>query len=66
MAKSGFESTLAFLVAQLVKNLPEVRGTWVRSLGWEDLLGKGTATTPVLGLENSMASIAHGVTKSQT
>ena len=66
MAKSGFESTLAFLVAQLVKNLPEVRGTWVRSLGWEDLLGKGTATTPVFGLENSMASIAHGVTKSQT
>ena len=26
------------LVAQMVKNLPEVRETWVRSLGWEDLL----------------------------
>ena len=22
----------------MVKNLPEVRETWVRSLGWEDLL----------------------------
>ena len=26
------------LVAQLVKNLPTVRETWVRSLGWEDPL----------------------------
>ena len=25
----------ASLVAQSVKNLPAVRGTWVRSLGWE-------------------------------
>ena len=25
-------------VAQMVKNLPEVRETWVRSLGWEDPL----------------------------
>ena len=34
----------ASLVAQLVKNLPAVRETWVRSLGWEDPLKKGTAT----------------------
>ena len=34
----------ASLVAQLVKNLPTVRETWVQSLGWEDLLGKGKAT----------------------
>jgi len=34
----------AFLVAQLVKNLPTMRETWVRSLGWEDPLEKGTAT----------------------
>ena len=34
----------AFLVAQLVKNLPAMRETWVRSLGWEDPLEKGTAT----------------------
>ena len=34
----------ASLVAQLVKNLPAVQETWVRSLGWEDPLGKGKAT----------------------
>ena len=34
----------AFLVVQLVKNLPEMRETWVRSLGWEDPLEKGRAT----------------------
>ena len=32
------------LVAQLVKNLPAIRETWVRSLGWEDPLEKGKAT----------------------
>ena len=34
----------ASLVAQLVKNLPAVQETWVRSLGWEDPLEKGKAT----------------------
>ena len=34
----------ASLVAQLVKNPPAVRETWVRSLGWEDPLEKGIAT----------------------
>ena len=34
----------ASLVAQLVKNLPAVRETWVQFLGWEDRLEKGTAT----------------------
>ena len=33
----------ASLVAQLVKNPPAVRETWVLSLGWEDVLEKGTA-----------------------
>ena len=28
------------LVAQLVKNLPAMRETWVKSLGWEDPLEK--------------------------
>ena len=28
----------AFLVAQLVKNMPAMWGTWVRSLDWEDPL----------------------------
>ena len=32
------------LVAQLVKNLPAVQKTWVRSLGWEDSPEKGKAT----------------------
>ena len=34
----------ASLVAQLVKNLPEMQETWVRSLGWEDPLEKGKTT----------------------
>ena len=40
----GFFTTGASLVAQLVKNLPAVRETWVRSLGWEDPLEKRMAT----------------------
>ena len=34
----------ASLVGQLVKNLPAIQGTWVRSLGWEDPLEKGKAS----------------------
>ena len=34
----------ASVVAQLVKNLPAMWETWVRSLGWEDPLEKGKAT----------------------
>ena len=34
----------ASLVAQLVKNPPAMRETWVLSLGWEDPLEKGKAT----------------------
>ena len=33
----------ASLVAQLVKDLPAMRETWVQSLGWEDVLEKGKA-----------------------
>ena len=58
-------SSLAFWtspVTQLVKNLPAVWETWVRSLGWEDPLEKGKHS----GLENSMDRTVHGVTKSQT
>ena len=33
-------------VAQLVKNPPAMQETWVRSLGWEDPMEKGTATHP--------------------
>ena len=31
----------ASLMAQMLKNLPVMQETWVRSLGWEDALEKG-------------------------
>ena len=34
----------ASLMAQLVKNLPAIRETWVQSLGWEDPLEKEKVT----------------------
>ena len=40
-SKCGREG--AYLVAQLVKNLPAMWETWVPSLGWEDPLEKGKA-----------------------
>ena len=60
----------ASLVARAVKNLPTTQETWVQSLGWEDLLEKGTATHSSIpawripwteGLHT-----VHGVTKSWT
>ena len=36
--------TTASLVAQLVKNAPAMRETWVQCLGWEDLLEEDVAT----------------------
>ena len=36
----------ASLVAQLVKNLPATRETWVQSLAWEDALEEEMATHP--------------------
>ena len=38
----------ASLVAQVVKSLPAMRETWVRSLGQEDPLGKKWQPPPVL------------------
>ena len=32
------------LLAQMVKNLPAMQETWVRSLDWEEPLEKGTAS----------------------
>ena len=40
---SPLQNSRASLVAQLVKNPPAMRETWVRSLGWEDAL-KGKVT----------------------
>ena len=62
----------ASLVAQMVKNLPAMRETCVRSLGWEDPLEEGTAThSNILAWRIPMDrgawwSTVHGVTKSQT
>ena len=46
--REGIGYTLQYswdsLVAELEKNLPAVRETWVRYLGWEDRLQKGKAT----------------------
>ena len=44
MLDSWVGNSWAFLVAQLVKNLPATWEIWVRSLGWEDPLEKGKAT----------------------
>ena len=38
------EVYVSSLVAQLVKNLPAMQETWVRSLGWKDPLEKRKAT----------------------
>ena len=38
-----FSAARASLVAHMVKNLPTVQETWVRSLGWEDFLEKEMA-----------------------
>ena len=39
-----FHHSQASLVAQMVKNLPAVQETWVRSLDWEDPLEKEMVT----------------------
>ena len=40
----GYMTLWASLVAQSVKYPPAMQETWVQSLGWGDLLKKGTAT----------------------
>ena len=55
----------ASLVAQLVKNLPAMRETWVQSLGWADSLEKGKATHSSI-LAWRIPWTVHEVTKSQT
>ena len=62
----------ASLVAQMVKNLPAMWWTCVRSLGWEDPLEEGMAThSSILAWRIPMdrgawQAVVHGVTKSQT
>ena len=49
-----FQYSWAFLVAQLVKNLPALLETWVWSLGWEDPQRRKAYPVQYSGLENSM------------
>ena len=62
----------ASLVAQLVKNPPAMQEPWVRSLGWEDPLEKGTAShSSILAWRIPMdrgawLAAVHGAAKCQT
>ena len=62
----------ASLVAHLVKNLPAMQETWVRSLDWDDPLEEGMAThSNILAWRIPMdrgawQATVHGVAKSQT
>ena len=62
----------ASLVAQMVKNLPAMWETWVRSLGWEDPLEEGMATHSsvlawsILMDRGASWTTIHGVAKIQT
>ena len=53
-------------------NLPAIRETWVRFLGWEDLLEKGITTHSsilawrILMDRGAWRATVHGVTKSWT
>ena len=78
MYRSVYSSTIynsqdrASLMAQLVKNLPAMQETWVRSLGWEDPLEEGMAThSSILAWKISMdrgtfQAAVHGVAKNLT
>ena len=63
---------MASLVAQLVKNLPAIWETWVRSLSWEDSAGEGKGyLVQYSGLENprdrdAWWAAVYGVAQSQT
>ena len=60
------------MVAQMVKNLPAMQETWVRSLGMEDPLEEGMAThSSILTWRTPMDrgawwATVHGVTKNRT
>ena len=62
----------ASLVAQMVKNLPAMWETRVRSLGWDDPLEEGVAThSSILAWRTPMdrgawQAAVHGVAKSRT
>ena len=50
-------------MAQLVRKLPAMPETWVRSLGWENAVEKGKAThSSILVWKVPVDCIVHGVT----
>ena len=58
-------------VAQMVKNLPAMRDTWVWSLGWKDSLEEGMTTHSSvhawrIAMDKETQATVHGVAKSQT
>ena len=56
---------MGFPIAQMVKHLPAMQKTWVRSLGWKDPLEKGKATqSSILTWTIPWTVLAHGVPKS--
>ena len=57
-----FQYSWASLVAQLVKNSPAMLETWVGKIAWR----RERLALQYSALENSMDSIACGVTKSKT
>ena len=62
----------ASLVGQMVKNVPAMQETWIRSLGWEDPLEEGKATHSsilawrILMDRGAWKAIVQGVAKSQS
>ena len=56
--RKSIRNNLRPVMSQLVKNLPAMWETWVRSLGWEDCPGEGKGyPLQYSGLENSMDCI---------
>ena len=57
-------------MSQMVKNLPAMQETWIRSLGWEGPLEEGMAThsnIPAWRIpmdRGTWQAMVHGVTKS--
>ena len=52
VSELNWNSLWAFILAQMLKNLPAVQDIWVWSLGWEDPLEEGLAPLRYSCLEN--------------
>ena len=53
-------------MAQLIKNLPAMQETCIRSLGWEDPLEKGKAAHSSILAWRIPRNTVHGVAESET